>query len=109
MKMPEEIKRVLSECDEGYACKRIKCPYDDGNSLCNGSRCMADARKDSLAYIRQLESKLANMTEDFANFANAGIYNRAPFCENKTPVCANSYGRCIDSLCDGFVPKVRDE
>ena len=59
MKTPEEIKKVLHACDEGYACKRIKCPYDDGKSLCNGSRCMTDARKDFLAYIQQLESKLA--------------------------------------------------
>lgn len=59
MKTPEEIKKVLHECDEGYACKRIKCPYDDDKSLCNGSRCMTDARKDFLAYIQQLEAKLA--------------------------------------------------
>lgn len=57
MKTPEEIKRVLSECDEGYACKRIECPYDDGKNLCNGSMCMADLRKESLAYICQLEAQ----------------------------------------------------
>lgn len=60
MKTPEVIKKVLLECDEGYACKRIECPYDDGLCLCNGSRCMMDARKDALAYIQQLEDQIAN-------------------------------------------------
>ena len=58
MRTPEEIKKVLFECDEGYACKRIDCPYDDGLCLCNGSRCMLDARKDALAYIQQLEAQV---------------------------------------------------
>ncbi len=57
MKTPEVIKKVLLECDEGYACKRIECPYDDGLCLCNGSRCMLDARKDALALIQQLEAE----------------------------------------------------
>lgn len=55
MKTPEEIKKVLRECDEGYACRRIHCPYDDGLNLGNGSRCMLDTRKDALTYIQQLE------------------------------------------------------
>lgn len=56
MKTAEEIKRVLRECDEGYACKRIACPFDDGKSLLAQSKCITDLRKAALAYIQQLEA-----------------------------------------------------
>lgn len=103
MVTPEKIKKGLENCSASLAC--VNCPYDKRDY----PHCVQRMSKDAAERIKQLETRLANMTEDFADFANAGIYNRAPFCENKTPVCVNSYGRCIDSLCDGFVPKVRDD
>lgn len=72
MKTPEEIKKVLAECDEGYACKRINCPYDDGRSIYNGSRCMLDARKDALAYIRRLERERNALLEDLRDADQCG-------------------------------------
>lgn len=53
MKTYEEITMVLRECDEGYACKRIKCPYDDGKCLYH-SKCLTDLRKDALDLINEL-------------------------------------------------------
>ena len=78
MKTPEDIKKALCECDEGYACKRIECPYDDGKCLCNGSRCMMDARKDSLAYIHQLEAQAPKWIS---------VEERLPEKEGKYIVC----------------------
>ena len=54
MKTPEEIKKALHECDEGYACKRIECPYDDGKCL-YVSNCLTALRKDALDLIKELE------------------------------------------------------
>ena len=64
MKTLEETKKVLRECDEGYACRRIHCPYDDGLNLGNGSRCMLDTRKDALAHIQQLEAQNAELVRN---------------------------------------------
>ena len=47
----------MRECDEGYACKRIACPFDDGKSLLAQSKCISDLRKDAIAYIEQLEAQ----------------------------------------------------
>lgn len=51
----EEIKKVLAECDEGYACKKINCPYDDGLCLYVQSNCLTALRKDALDLINELE------------------------------------------------------
>ena len=108
MKTPEDIKKVLLECDEGYACKRIECPYDDGLCLCNGSRCMMDARKDALAYIQQLEE--AN--QNFVNVINAlsekvpqwiSVEERLPESEQCVLICYKSGFISIGYWCEDFV------
>ena len=58
----ETVKHILTECDEGYACKRIHCPYDDGKSLYNGSACIRNLMRDALSCIEHLESAEHHMT-----------------------------------------------
>lgn len=95
MKTPEEIKKVLAECDEGYACKRISCPYDDGRSIYNGSRCMLDARKDALAYIRQLERERNALLEDLRDADRIDCEHCASYDGAATKECEDA-----DYLCD---------
>lgn len=55
MKTPEEIKNGLLHCQRVGGCEG--CPYGDGE---DASECLdGHLEKDALAYIQQLESKLA--------------------------------------------------
>ena len=55
MKRPEEIKKGLECCNTYNDCQ--SCPYDD--KVEKGWGCCVQRNADALAYIHQLESKLA--------------------------------------------------
>lgn len=59
MKTPEEIKKGLERCGvlDGD-CEN--CPFDDGPKLL----CVDRLRKDALAYIQQLETRLAQVERE---------------------------------------------
>ena len=55
MRTPEEIKRGL-ECCSAEICLGKECPYWEADC--------ADVPKDTLAYIRQLESQVEKLEKD---------------------------------------------
>ena len=56
MKMPEEIKKGLDECTRLGGC--VSCPYFVDNTM---AQCTPVMAADALAYIHQLEAKLAEL------------------------------------------------
>lgn len=46
---------------------------------------------------------------DFTDYVTSGMPDkRAPYCASCNPSCIDSRGYCINNMCNGFVPKVRD-
>lgn len=56
MKTPDEIKRGLECCVNGYKCGKC-CPYNQGKI----TKCTSKLSRDSLAYIQQLEARVAEL------------------------------------------------
>lgn len=98
-----------------------KCRYNTGNYS------IIDTAHDTLAYIHELESRLAyaekqidelkseqcNLICDFMDYVNAGFMrNAAPFCAfHESCMALDDKGRCNhwSSLCNGFVPILRHD
>ena len=58
MKTPEEIKKGLELCSVGNMRECMQCPYPIG------FECFEQPMKDALAYIQQLESRLAQVERE---------------------------------------------
>ena len=71
MKTPEEIKKGLEGCG-GLDGDCENCPYDEQTIYCN-DRLMRDA----LAYIQQLESRLAQAERE----RDAAVYDLSDSCQ----------------------------
>jgi hypothetical protein len=68
MKLSEKVKRGMTHCIESKAC--IECPYD-GRDF---PRCFMRIGEDALAYIRELEARVAELDKRCeANALNATI------------------------------------
>lgn len=88
MKSPDEIKKGLECCSSFDSDMCLKCPYDDGHVAC----CL-DKNQDALAYIAQLEQRLAQVgrerdaaIKDFTRYVRFGE-TECLFCKNKDKVC----------------------
>lgn len=101
MKTPEVIKKGLEVCGvlDGD-CEN--CPYDDGLQIL----CVDRLRKDALAYILQLESRLAQVERE-RDASVEDIEPRCDYCE----FMDNTYGEAPcpteekleeDGFCNGF-------
>lgn len=49
----------------------------------------------------------SNICDDFIDFVTGGVYNAAPYCDNRRPECVNAHGWCDadNRVCRGFMPK----
>lgn len=49
----------------------------------------------------------SNICDDFIDFVIGGVYNAAPYCDNRRPECVNAHGLCNgdNKVCRGFFPK----
>ena len=49
----------------------------------------------------------SNICDDFIDFVTGGVYNAAPYCDNRRPECVNAHGLCNgdNKVCRGFFPK----
>lgn len=77
MKTPKEIKKGLELCSNGDMRECLKCPYPIG------FECFENPMKDALAYIQQLESRLAQierekkaMLHDMSKYTMCGACKR---------------------------------
>jgi hypothetical protein len=79
MKTPEEIKKGLQHCSVPDTGTCVYCPYDDGHV-----DCAKDKNVDALAYIQQLESRLAQVERE-RDAALKDIANTCWSCANAQP------------------------
>ena len=71
MKTPDEIKKGLECCNTYNDCQ--SCPY--GDKVEKGWGCCVQRNADALAYIRQLEAKLAEYEKPLEPLPEEQIYN----------------------------------
>lgn len=76
MKTPDEIKKGLEVCPSHNDCTGI-CPYEGTNM------CIRFLMKEALAYIQQLESRLAQAEQDAKEMANDLDCSACTWCEYK--------------------------
>lgn len=85
-KTPEEIKKALYLCSESGCPDCNKCAYD-GNE-----NCLEDKSKEALAYIQQLESRLAQVERErdaaVADIRKASSFLCRVCTKNDWPNCA---------------------
>ena len=90
MKTPEGIKLGLQHCSVSGIDTCVNCPYDDGHI-----DCAKDKNNDALAYIEQLESRLAQVererdaaVNDLDKALNLDEVDDCHFCKHiKKPTC----------------------
>lgn len=81
MKTPEEIKKGL-ECCTSKKVVCVECPYFEGMAGCKGTE------KDALAYITQLEQRLAQAEEDIKHLLIISNNQRScGYCKRYPSAC----------------------
>ena len=61
MRTPDEIKKGLENCADSKNDYCMGCPYDVSEEAESGAICITMMAHDALAYIQQLESRLAQV------------------------------------------------
>jgi hypothetical protein len=74
MKPPDEVKKGLQLCSNGNMRECMQCPYPIG------FECFEQPMKDALAYIQQLESRLAQVERE--RDAAVKVMRLVRLCEN---------------------------
>lgn len=88
MKTPEDIKKCLEVCATlDGDCEN--CPYDGLQIFCTDRM-----RKDALAYIQQLESRIAQVERE-RDAAVADLHGDCEACKNGGTACLT----CVHNLC----------
>ena len=77
MKSPDDIKKGLECCASFDSDMCLQCPYDDGHIAC----CL-DKNQDALAYINQLEQRLAQAERE-RDAAVADLKKDCSTCKNE--------------------------